>query len=463
MMILIRDAAVKYHPVIGIAALSSPAVQIRIRDEWLGWLPEAFLRQTREKSTPKIAKWLCRITDQATEEIYKDDLLEDTILAVEQLRSPSKEVISSLEREAASQREKHHRLMEAGNYKKTETAKKPTAEHWEEQARSPLFRSKRAETLARLLWARFVLQRFFDDKPTQEKLGELLKNPEGCQAVAAIVRKAKADRVGVALADISVCGALPPYNEILGGKLVSMILTSPEVIRAYHDRYATATSIIASSMAGRPIVRPPHLVCFSTTSLYGGGSSQYNRIVIPCEKIGGQPDEQICYVRLGETIGFGTGQFGLSTVQELTKLVEQSENGQRVNSIFGEGVNPRLRKVRNGLNELGFSSDHLLVHGSPRLVYGIPLARNFREYLLGIDEKPAYYLPAKDPRAITTQIVHWWAERWLAPRIQKDEFLTRVAQHTLVHPIRHGARIPFVQEDLDQLSPFNETDYFGQK
>lgn len=59
------------------------------------------------------------------------------------------------------------------------------------------------------------------------KLRELLEDSEGRRVVAAIVKKAKADKVGVALADISVCGALPPYNEILGGKLVSMLLVSP--------------------------------------------------------------------------------------------------------------------------------------------------------------------------------------------------------------------------------------------
>jgi hypothetical protein len=97
-----------------------------------------------------------------------------------------------------------------------------------------------------------------------------------------------------------------------------------------------------------------------------------------------------------------------------------------------------------------------LVHGSPRLVYGIPLARNFREYLLGLDGKPAYYLSAKDPQAVTRHIVHWWAERWLTQRIQRDDVLSRVAQHTLVHPIRHGARIPLVLEDSDQLPLFDE-------
>lgn len=216
-------------------------------------------------------------------------------------------------------------------------------------------------------------------------------------------------------------------------------------------------------MAGCPVVRSPRLVCLTTTSLYGVGSSQYNRIAIPCEQAGGRPGEQIRYVRLGETMGFGTGHFGAVTVQELTRVLEQSANGQRVNSIFGEGVNPRLRKVRDGLDTLGFPSDQLLVHGSPRIVYGITLARNFREYLLDIDEQPAYYLPTKDLKAVTRQIINWWADRWLAPRIQHDEVLARVAAHTLVHQIRHGARVPLVSKDPDQLPLFGETGDSGQR
>ena len=88
--------------------------------------------------------------------------------------------------------------------------------------------------------------------------------------------------------------------------------------------------------------------------------------------------------------------------------------------------------------------------------YGIPLARNFREYLLGIDEQPVYYLPTKNPKAVTRQIIDWWADRWLARRIQHDEVLARVAEHTLVHPIRHGARVPLVSEDPDQLTLLDE-------
>ena len=90
----------------------------------------------------------------------------------------------------------------------------------------------------------------------------------------------------------AVCGAVQPYNAILGGKLVAMLAASPEIVVEYRHRYSAAQSEIASSMAGRPIVRTPVLVLLGTTSLYGVGSSQYNRIEIPCDRIGGTAGEQ---------------------------------------------------------------------------------------------------------------------------------------------------------------------------
>jgi hypothetical protein len=72
------------------------------------------------------------------------------------------------------------------------------------------------------------------------------------------------------------------------------------------------------------------------------------------------------------------------------------------------------------------------------------------------DEKPSYYFPTKDPKEVTCQIINWWANRWLMRRIQSDEVLARVAQHTLVYPVQHGARVPWVPENPDQLTLFDE-------
>jgi hypothetical protein len=270
----------------------------------------------------------------------------------------------------------------------------------------------------------------------------LVEDRAGRDAVAKVVRRAKSDRVGTAIADLTICGAVPPYNEVLGGKLVAMLVVGPEVVAEYRRRYGPLPSVIASSMAGRPVRRPADLAFVGTTSLYGQRPSQYDRIAIPADPDDPAAGPGLRYEYLGRTRGIGTFHFNPKTVAELDLLLAQSQFGQRVNSVFGEGVNPRLRKIRDGLNLLGLPTDELLQHGGPRLVYGVTLVRNARDYLLGRDRKPDYILSGTDARATTDRIAGWWARRWLVPRIEREDVLARVSEHTLVHPIRHGARVP---------------------
>ncbi len=104
-----------------------------------------------------------------------------------------------------------------------------------------------------------------------------------------------------------------------------------------------------------------------------------------------------------------------------------------------KGVNPRLRKLRDGLVELGLDADEFLRHGRPRIVYAVSLAYNMRPYLLGKEKRPKYFLPQQCKRT-TEHMCRWWMERWLIGWLRREDALERMAQHTLVHPIRHGAR-----------------------
>lgn len=447
MMVLARDAAAPFHPIIGIAALSSAAVAVTVRDEKIGWTPEAVVEELKERPTAKFAAWLKRITDDAIDEIYKVDLLEDEFLTARDLKCPSDPVIQALEEHGRQQRKEHHRFMASGEYKKSEPADELSEEHWEAQARTALFRSKRALELSTLLSVRKVLRQHFGETPVKNQLVQFVSTRAGRDAVARIVRKAKAHRVGTAIADLTICGAVSPYNEILGGKLVAMLMVSPEVVVEYRRRYGGIPSVIASSMAGRPVCRAADLVFIGTTSLYGQRPSQYDRISIPRDPGATSSQPGLRYEYLGRTRGIGTFQFGEQTVAELALLLAQSNRGQQVNSVFGEGVNPRLRKLRDGLDALGLSSDDLLNHGGPRLVYGVELTENTRAYLLGLDKHAKYLLPQRSPKQLSEQIAAWWARRWLLPRIDKEEFLTRVAGHRLVHPIRHGARVEVPRDD----------------
>jgi hypothetical protein len=423
-------------------------MQIRERDTWIGWHPDAFLARVKAEPTDQLAKWLVSVVDAAIDEIYVDDLLEDGVLEPKHLKAPDADVIVRLLAEGAEQRRQHHRYVRSRDHKGRVVS---SAEHWVIRARTHLFRNKRASALAAYLEARAVLTEHFGSSPSGKKLAELAAGGQGADVIRKILRKAKGDRVGIAVADITVCGAVQPYNALLGGKLVAMMTASPEVTAEYHCRYSGAESEIASSMAGRPIVRDPNLVLLGTTSLYGIGSSQYNRIKIPCERLGGRKDEGVRYAELGHSEAFGTSQYSEETVDALVDLVQQSTGGQRVNSIFGEGGSPKLRKVRHGLELLELPTRLLLRHHRRRVVYAVSLVRNLTDYLLGLDPSPSYLLAPDGGATVTVAIGAWWRERWLRNRIDSDDVLSEVARHTLVRPIRHGARVTMPQSAEQQI------------
>ena len=461
MAFIVRDRARKCHPVIGIGSLGSPIVQIRERDTWIGWQPEAFMEFASECPSVELGNWLYKTVETAIGEIYLDDFFEEELLSPTDLRAPMPEVLQRLIAYGEKQRELHHRLASTKDLKRSTKRDDAgsTEAHWQARARTHLYRSKRALLLADMLRSRMVLQQHLSSQPTREQVRALLDTRDGCRTVKKVLRKAKADRVGIAMADITVCGAVAPYNPILGGKLVSMLAASPEVVAAYREKYVAQESEIASSMAGCPIVRRSELAFLGTTSLYGVGSSQYNRLRMLAERIGGKKGEQLAFLELGKSEAYGTSHFSSDTVRALVSLVQQSSNGQRVNSIFGEGVSPKLRKIRDGLDALKLPADVLLQHGRQRIVYGVPVVRNLREFLLGMDDEPEYFFDMEEPERSTEEIGRWWTERWLRKRIESDDVLARVEQHTLVRPIRHGARVVLPRIDDGRATLFDELAY----
>lgn len=445
MLVLVRDRAAPFHPVIGIASLASAVVQIRERDEWIGWQSQQVL-EALEDGSARDAKWLLQRLEQRLSEIYVDDLIADELYWPGLWTTPTEEAVRRLSDESKKARRDHNRFGRRRDFSHHDGDDEFV---WIERAESDLYRSKRCAVLADLLEARMGLLPYLSARATAKGMRTAMKDPAARRAVTRIVRFTRAETVGTEIADLTVCGAVAPYNHLLGGKLVSMLAVSPTVIGAYHDRYESYASQIASSLAGRPIKRPSSLVFVGTTSLYGSGSSQYNRVSIPGDVLGSSSD--IEYVRLGRSRSFGTSHFSKRTVDALVRLAEQSRHGRRVNSIFGEGASPKLRKLRDGLALLDWPTDELLQHRRERIVYGIPLVRNLCDYLLLRDNDPDYLFDESVTDDVH-RITSWWMDRWLAMRAEKDEFLARLEHHTLERPLRHGARV-----DLPALADEQET------
>jgi hypothetical protein len=445
MMILIRDAAVENHPVVGIACLASSVVQQSSRDKWIGWDSESAIEHFRTSTNPKRdAVWLIGEIGRFIKSIYLKDLLDSGLIIRPDLRKPTPQIIERLLKDSERAIKHHRRYPNAAQHKHVTAG---TVAEWRVRAETSLFRSKRSKQLAGLLSVRVAFQeQKIGSDVTKAAWAQAFENARFRHAVGQIVRMLKGERVGVDMMDITVCGAVAPYNLLLGGKLVCLLLCSPEVVNGYQHRYENQISLIASSMRGAPVQRRAQLVLLCTTSLYGSALSQYSRVKVSAEAVGGKPHEKIEYRSIGLSEGFGSFHISQETLGLMSTLIGRSKEARKVNSIFGEGVNPLMRKIREGLELLGLPSDVLMNHGNKRVVYGVALARNFREVLLGSTASAQYNVPRTRDKQRTEMLADFWCQRWLLNRLEKPGLLDEVTKHTTVYPIRHGAQVTLPQE-----------------
>ncbi|TAN24250.1 MAG: DUF4338 domain-containing protein [Acidobacteria bacterium] len=443
MMILVRDAAAPNHPVMGIASLASSVVQQSTRDSWIGWDAEAVVRRFRGAKSPRsCVRWLVDELDGFIRGIYVRDLLRGGVLTRADIRNPSPPVVQRLAEDSASAIRRHRLYPQAARQSYTGDL---AGMDWVELAETSLYRSKRSRQLATMLGIRLLFRAVrLDADITVEAWRALLESGRFRRAIGQIVRHVKAARVGINMMDISVCGAVAPYNALLGGKLVSLLLCSPEITGAYRARYGNQVSLIASGMRGAGVKRGAQLALLCTTSLYGSSLNQYSRIKASAALFGGRAENRVEYDCLGMSEGFGSFHFSKETLRMMGMLLGRAGEARRVNSIFGEGVNPLMRKIREALTLLGLPADMLLRHGSKRLVYGVALASNFREVLLDGADLPRYLIPQTRAKLRTDLLVDYWRRRWLLRRLSKPGILDEIARHTCSYPVCHGARV-----DLD--------------
>ena len=235
--------------------------------------------------------------------------------------------------------------------------------------------------------------------------------------------------------DAYVVGAVPPYAQLIGGKLVAALMTSQQVLKAYEKKYLGSTSVIEG------VEHRARLVLLTTTSALGR-SSLYNRLAIP---------EGPEFIRLGATKGFGHFHLSGSLFELMRGYLRQTKHAYASGNRFGMGPNWKLRVARAALEAIGFDSAVLLRHGVEREVYGIPLARNWREILRGTHERVySHCKPAND-------IGEFCRERWLVPRSLRDPTylsVTRASIRQLLVNDKPLVRLP-VREAETRTSVMN--------
>ncbi|MHB0668616.1 Druantia anti-phage system protein DruA [Roseomonas mucosa] len=443
---LIRDAARPNHPVMGITALGNAVMQLGPRDDQLGWtidglrkalsFPERYPAEDRISDGEVLDALRARVRED-----YADVFIADLPVPPELPDAVPETLLDRLARiEQQAVGDRAERLRDIDD-EETSTGRVHDVEEadLETLARSPLFLAKRARLVRTLLRMHGILMQ-------AHSTAELFETADGTWALNHALRQLKKRFSATSMMEITVCGAVPPYNHILGGKLACLMMLDPQVRRDYNERYRDAYSIIASQMAGRLVTKPPLLTFLGTTSLYPGHSSQYNRVKLPSGTCDGQATAA-GYEELGVSEGYGSPNLSAATEATLALLAGAVREYRNVNFVFGEGQSPKLRQLREGFAALKLNRSNILNHGTQRIVYGIRLAQNTMRVLLGIDRAAQFHVPAEADAG--ERIADFWRRRWLSSRLSHAPALAAVAASS---PMRERVS-RLIPERVDPATP----------
>lgn len=204
------------------------------------------------------------------------------------------------------------------------------------------------------------------------------------------------------LMDAFVLGALPPYRDLCGGKLVALLATSSEVRDTFAAKYGHRTTLIA----GRD---PDARLAMITTSSALGRSSVYNRLAAPGGSLAFQP--------VGYTQGSGDFHLSGEIYEELARFaVEQTPDGATYRHERwpgGKSFRNRREVVQRALDALGMDSRRMRVHGVRRQVFLAPLADNASAWLRGEATELAWRTWSAE------EMASWWRKRWALGRAER--------------------------------------------
>lgn len=189
-------------------------------------------------------------------------------------------------------------------------------------------------------------------------------------------------------------GALPPYNYLIGGKMVAMAMTTNELRKYYQKKYKDKKT----EMQGRVI--NPDLLFITTTSAFGK-SSIYNRL---------NYKQQPVAMSLGYTKGSGSFHIPETLYKEILEFLKS--NGMDVSTSFGNGPSRKIKLLHTAFRLLNMPD--YSYHNLKREFFLFPLASNLHN-VIHKKVKPKYYnRPLKD-------VMVYWKKRWGLPRAQRSE------------------------------------------
>lgn len=230
----------------------------------------------------------------------------------------------------------------------------------------------------------------------------------------------------VNLMDAYALGSVPPYNMLLGGKLIASLVRTQDVVDTFQAKYHESVGVISGQS------KHARLVAVTTTSALGR-SSLYNRLRIGNQSI---------FDSIGSTSGWGHFHISDELFEDLRGYLRSVGDSYADSHGYGQGPNYRLRLIRKALALLGLDPD-MARHGLTREVFFCSIASNALQFLRG-DHKRVRY----DQLPTVQEMGQAAMARWVVPRAERmpefrlwqSERFVRELDGTDVHldPVRQG-------------------------
>lgn len=214
----------------------------------------------------------------------------------------------------------------------------------------------------------------------------------------------------VNLMDAYALGAVPPYNMLLGGKVVASLIRTKDVVKAFSEKYQDTVGVISQER------KRAQLVAVTTSSALGR-SSIYNRLRLNGVQI---------FESIGSTSGWGHFHISNELFEDLRSYLRDMGDDYPDSHEFGQGPNFRLRVVKRALGGLGIDPD-VVRHGLTREVYFCPIATNAIPFLRGQHKRVRYgELPSVEETGAAA------LDRWIVPRsLRMPDFRSWRREHFL--------------------------------
>ena len=193
-------------------------------------------------------------------------------------------------------------------------------------------------------------------------------------------------------------GAFPPYNRLLGGKLVAMALSTKEIRDTYYYKYHDMRTWIKDRNL------PANLLFITTTGAFGK-SSIYNRVKYYEDK-------------LIELIGYTKGSGAFHIPDELYQEIINFLGKEGINTGRGYGYGPSRKRQLLSIGFQKLEMPNFEYHGIKRAFYLIPHVYNLHNVIMQKEEPEFKHYSIED-------LCDFWMKRWALKRAEiKKDWLT---------------------------------------